>query len=367
MTNTEITESSLVEGLSQADEYLVRLQQLPSKQEFKNKIEQKLWRTVTAELEPETEIPYTHLPEIARSLIGTYESEEGSAEPWWLTEFDWKVSSGSTKITLRGEDLETFSENFDRDLTQVHKPELRKSSGFVLETLDALKNIQSWLESHIDVSTTDASFPELPDEVFIVKEGRIELTNEFDDWIDEFLELSPGIGPEATALYLAHTGTSREAAETALGEELFEYADRVGSFGQVNASNSPYQPRPVIEFDKVLKLSSVFNRTIDAPERLYGLQYQLYRGFLEVFDPQDDYTRGLFRRITNEEPERLEDGEEARFTRVACGTPVIRYADRRPKLMSVSMYSPKSGDEGYQVLQYRALKSLFQEYDWFHA
>lgn len=365
MSTSEIEEASFIGSLQRADEYLGRLEQLPSTSVFANAVESDLWKTVTAKSEPPDEVPYTELPERARSLIGTYETEDGPVEPWWLQEFTWTASFGGKEVELRGDGLEKFSEKFDRDRTVVQRPELeRKRFGdTLLDTLEAFGDIRDRLEDRIDPAP-DATYPDLPESLFSVEEGLVETTDGLEDWIDEFISLTPGIGPEATALYLAHTGTSRVSAESVLDDELFNAVDRVIDF-----KYDTYEPPMVKSFDTVLGLSTVFDRVIpvdDSYEPFSGLQYQLYRGFLETFDPEDEFTVELLDTATTRVPSKLDPGEEGLFTRVACGTPLIHYADDRPKLMSVRMYSPKtSGSSGYSDGPYEELAIMFEAEGWF--
>lgn len=355
----DIEESSLLRSLDRVDEYLARLQQLPTKLEFEETVEQDLWEAVTGQSDSPSEVRYIELPELAHSLIGTHEGENGPVDPWWLRDFDWKASFGGEEVKLRGNGLETFAENFDRDRTVVHRPALE--ADHISNALDALNNIQSKLEDRIG-PIPDVRFPDLPDSLFVVKEGLVEPTTAFGVWIDEFLALAPGFDPEATALYLAHTGTSREAIESALDEKL---AERLGELLAFEYSRN--EPDIVEKFDDVLSLSRIFDRRIPVDDKyteLSGLQYQLYRGFLETVEPADGYARNLFENAMERTPPELETGEATPFTEVACGTPLIRYSDNRPKLMSVDMYAPPS-NSGYKAPEYQNLETLFEEYGWF--
>lgn len=359
-TNT----SSFVDALSRADEYLSRLQQLPPASEFKEAVEQEFWMSVTGKSDPPKEVAYTDLPDSAHNLIGTYEGVDGPIEPWWLQEFTWKARFGS-EVELQGEGLESFAENFDRDATTIKRPTLQQNlqTGHVYDAIKALHEIRSELEDRI-TRASGVRFPDFPESLFVVKEGSVEPTDVFSEWIESLLSLAPAIGPEATALYLAHTGTSKAAAESALDDDLFEEVNRVLEF-----EYSSYEPRMVNEFDKVLDLNRVFNRNIPLREgfdKLSGLQYQLFKGFLETFEPNDAFTQEIFDTATRRRPSRLGDDQQGLFTRLACGTPILRYADDRPKLMSARMYSPKtSGKAGYSGDSYRDVRTMFEEYGWF--
>lgn len=361
-SSPNIEEYSLLGSLDRIDEYLGRLQQLPTKSEFAETVEQDLWEGVTGQSDPPSEVRYVDLPERAHSLIGRYEGEDGPVDPWWLRDFDWKASFGGEEVMLRDNGLETFAENFDRDRTAVHCPSLKSGHTSGSKVLDELNNIQSQLEDRID-PISDVAFPNLPDSLFIVKEGLVEPTTAFGEWIDEFLALAPGIDPEPTALYLAHTGTSRKAIESALDEELVERLNELLAFEYPG-----HEPEIVEQFDHVLPLSRIFDRRIPVDNKyngLSGLQYQLYRSFLETVEPADGNAPNHFESAMEGTPPELETGEETPFTRVACGTPLIRYADDRPKLMSVSMYAPKSNNSGYMDPEYRDLETLFEDYGWF--
>ena len=361
MSSSETAESSLIESLDNIDQYLARLQQLPTPSEFAETVEDDLWRVVTEQSNPSDEVQYTDLPDTAHSLIGRYETDDGSADPWWLKEFIWCASFGNEEIQLQGDNLDLITDTFDRDRTLIKKPELRDSY-HVRGALEAFDAIENKLGSRV-IPASDISFPNLPDSLFIMKEGLLKPTDEFGEWIDQFLSLAPGIGPEATALYLAHTGTSEEAAQSVLDQELFEnVAD------PVDFEDTSYGSGMMTDFKKVLRMSMAFNRVIpvdDAYDGLSGLQYQLYKGYLETNDPRDEFVQQMIDSAIRKVPEKIDRGEQGLFTRVACGTPLLLYDDRRPKLMSIAMYSPKSNSSGYSDGSYTDVKKLFEEYGWF--
>jgi len=359
---------SLVESLSKVEGFLGRLQQLPPKNEFVDSVENGFWEAVTKQENPPSVVKYVELPDISHTVIGTFEEDGMQIDPWWLCEFDWKAEFGGEEITLRGDALQSFSDNFDRDRTVLKKPTFRENrygtdDCSLLVVYDALLSIREELENHID-GDSSREFPDLPHDKFAVKEGRVVVSNSFDDWIESLLQLFPAIGSEATALYLANTGTPRSAAESALEPELFSQIDRLGI-----VQDKRYNRTYVNEFEKILDNSRVFNRIIPTDDQLTdlsGLKYQLYRGFLETFEPAEEYTSGLFERATRRTPPKLEDGELGVFSRVACGSPLILANSRRPQLMTVPIYSVNtSGKSGYQSGEYRQIKMLFERYGWF--
>lgn len=359
----EINEFSFARSIDQVDRYLARLQDLPTQTEFEEKVTQGMWKAVTEQPDPPSKVKYTELPEQAHGLIGTYENENGVTEPWWLKGFDWKASFGGESVTLRGNGLETFAGNFDRERTLIHRPTFRSENPrghtFFIDAYGALESIRTNLEERI-TPASGASFPTLPESVFVVEKGLIKPTDTFGKWVDEFLSLLPGIGAEPTALYLAHTGTSFEAAKSALSEELFEKVDTAVSFNR--------RSNIVSEFDTILGLSRVFDRVIpvdESCENLSGLQYQLYKGFFEAFDTQDEIAREIFDTVRRKEPTTLDNVGHGVFTRIACGTPLIRHLDDRPKLMSVSMYAPTTNKSGYMDQGYQDLSQMLETYGWF--
>jgi len=365
MSSSETAESSLIASLDNVDQYLARLQQLPTPSEFAETVENDLWRVVTEQSNLSDEVQYTDLPDTAHSLIGRYETDDGSDDPWWLKEFTWCASFGDEQIVLLGDKLDSFSDNFDRDRTFIKKPELRDqpSNTHVLGALEAFHTIEELLSTHVNPASS-VSFPHLPDSLFIMKEGLLKPTEAFGEWIDQFLSLAPGIGPEATALYFAHTGTSEEAAQSALDQDLFEKVKETVEF-----EYTTYEPKIVSEFDTILGMSRAFNRIIpidDSYDGLSGLQYQLYKGFLETTDSGDEFVQQIFDSATKKVPRKIERGEQGLFTRAACGAPILRYDNSRLKLMSIDMYSPKtSGNSGYYTASYRDVRKMFKEYGWF--
>lgn len=368
MTNQgELSANSFSEGLSRIDRYLGQLQQLPSVDAFKEAIESALWREITEQSDPPSEVRYSELPDISHSLIGQLEIEGKTVDPWWLREFDWKAEFGGEELTLRGDAIESFVENFDRDRTVIKKPSFSEKKyntqhRTLLFANESLHDIRSELENHIDGDSSD-SFPKLPGHPFQIEEGRVVLSDRFDEWIESFLELMPALGSEATALYLANTRTSSSALESVLDDELFHHLDRLG-IAQEQRYNQVY----VNKYNCLLRSTTIANRTIptDGNTELSGLQYQLYRGFLGTYEPSNDYTVSLFDNATKRTPAKLDDGEVGLFTRVSCGSPVILSNSQRPKIMSLSIYSVNtSGKAGYQNKQYRAVRRLFEQSDWF--
>lgn len=365
--SADIDENSLAESLDRVNRYLGRLQQLPSESTLKNTIEADLWRTVTKQSDPPPEVKYSELPDISHSLIGKVERDGEESDPWWLREFDWKAEFGGEELTLRGEAINSFAENFDRNRTVIKKPRFSGQKHYntqhrtLLFTHETLQQIRSELEKYIDADGSDSSF-ELPETLFQIQEGQVVLTESFDEWIASFLQLLPAFGSEATALYLANTRTSKAAAESVLDEQLFNHLDRLGIV-QEHGYNDTY----VDEYNNILHSSSIANRTIpsDAENELYGLQYQLYRGFLGTFEPTNDYTVSLFENATKRTPAELDTGELGLFTRIACGSPAILSKGKYPKLMSLQTYAKTTGESGYMNSQYRTVRRLFEESDWF--
>jgi hypothetical protein len=362
MPPSDFDQSSLVDSLQRVDHFLAQVADLPDSSAFAETVETNFWETVTGRSDPPAEIYYTELPDVARSLIGRYDGDDGPIDPWWLREFTWTATFGGESIELRGEGLETFANNFDRDRTVIHKPELvePREETRILATIEALKEIGDVLSERIDPDPINSQV-QLPTSLFTVSEGLVEVTPEFDTWIDRFMSLLPGTGAEATALYLAHTGTSTESLDSAIDGELREQVRRLQLGYDSNRT-----PELVRQFDTILDMSMVFNRQIpSSSDRLSGLQYQLYRGFLESAAPSGNFVEDLFERAMRRTPPKIDPGEGGIFTRAACGTPLILY-NRRPKLMSVGMYSPKtSGSSGYSSTEYRNLKDLFEAAGWF--
>ncbi|WP_338739407.1 hypothetical protein [Haloplanus salilacus] len=370
-SENNITEDSFSESLSRIDEYLGRLQHLPAKSTFKSAVEDDLWRAVTQKSNPSSEIKYDELPEVAHSLFGKFEEDGERLDPWWLHEFDWTAEFGGEQLTLRNDELESFAENFDRHRTLMQKARFREEtfrteqrSLYVIH--DQLLTIKTELEKHIEADGTSA-FPEFPEKLFNVEHGRVVISDKFDDWIDSFLELLPALGSEATALYLANTGTSQSSAKTALEPKLFEQLDRLGVL-----QDSGYNHTYVNPYETILGASWIANRRIpngEGDSELAGLQYQLYRSFIETFEPADESTAKLFNDAMKSTPPKLNEGELGAFTRVACGSALILSNSRRPQLMTVPIYSVNtSGKSGYQSNNYRAIRKLFERNGWFeHA
>jgi hypothetical protein len=364
----EVIESSFSESLSRIDEYLGRLQELPGKSTFKSAVEDDLWKSVTQQSDPPSEIKYDELPEVAHSLFGKVEENEEESDPWWLNEFNWTAEFGGETLILRNDELETFAQNFDRNRTLIQKPRFREEtirteqrSLYVIH--EQLLQVRTELEEHIDVDNT-ATFLDFPETLFNVEQGRVVISDEFDEWIDSFLGLLPALGSEATALYLANTGTSRSAAETVLDSELFKKVDRLGIL-QNSGCNKNY----VKTYNTILEATEVANRRIPNGEDdsdLTGLEYQLYSSFIETFEPANESTAELFNSATQRTPPKLNKGELGAFTRVACGSPLILSNSRRPQLMTVPMYSVNtSGSSGYKDNEYRSIRRLLEQSGWF--
>ncbi|MFB6187007.1 MAG: hypothetical protein ABEI86_09110 [Halobacteriaceae archaeon] len=363
-----MSENSFSESLSRIDQYLGSLQQLPDNSTFKNAVEDDLWRAVTQQSNPQSDIKYSELPEVGQSLFGRFEENGERLDPWWLHEFNWRAEFGGEELTLRNDELDTFAENFDRNRTYIKQPRFleqtfRTEQRSLHVVHDQLLTIKTELEKHIEADST-FGFPEFPETLFEVEQGRVGISDDFDNWIDSFLELLPALGSEATALYLANTGTSRSSAESALEPELFEQIDRLGVL-----QDSGYNQEYVKPYNTILEGTWIANRRIpngEGDSELAGLQYQLYRSFIETFEPADESTSKLFNNAMKHTPPKLNEGELGAFTRVACGSPLILSNSRRPQLMTVSIYSVNtSGKSGYQSNNYRAIRRLFERNGWF--
>jgi len=89
-----IIENSFSETLSQINEYLGSLEQLPDKSAFKSAVEDDLWRSITRQSDPPSEVQYDELPEVAHSLFGGVEENREESDPWWLEKFNWTAEFG---------------------------------------------------------------------------------------------------------------------------------------------------------------------------------------------------------------------------------------------------------------------------------
>jgi hypothetical protein len=307
---------------------------------------------------------------VAHSLFWKVEENGEESDPWWLEEFNWTAEFGGETLTLRNDELEPFAENFDRNRTRIQKPRFREDTHGTerrsLYTIHGeLIKVRSELQNHIDAKS-EASFPDFPKTLFDVEQGRVVVSDEFDKWIDSFLKLLPALGSEATALYLANTGTSRSSAETAIDSKLFEKLDQIGVI-----QDSGYNTSYVRPYNSILEATEVANRRVPNGEdnsNLAGLEYQLYRSFIESFNPPDKQTAELFNNATQNTPPKLNKGKLGAFTRVACGSPLLLSNSSRPQLMTVSMYSVNThGSSGYMKGsdKYRSIRRLLERSGWF--
>lgn len=365
MPSNGIQRKSFTNSLNKVDSYLGKVKYLPSADEFQKNIEESFWQALTQKKDPSESYKYNELPNRVHSLIGTYDTEDGQTEPWWLREFKWQASFGDESIILRGEGLEIFESKFDRENTILHRPEFGNSIDPrpVVKALKGLNEVPNLLDVHVGERGENSNL-KLPNDLFTVSEGLVEPTDAFGRWLDEFLQLVPGVGAEPTALYLACTGTSEDSVESsALSEDLYTSLHRLGLIQERST-----QSKLVRQFDKVLQLSRVFNRVIPCPQTydtLSGLQYQLYNAFIETTDLSDDFAEELIDSATRGHISKLEDGERGLFSRVACGAPIILESNR-PVLMSVSTTYPKrSSVLNYGSQEYRDLRSLFEAHGWF--
>lgn len=356
-----IDTNSFHDSLQQAPDYMARINALPSPDEFETRLTTDFWETITQSTSPPQIFNYAEIPAEGQALIGRDDSSDAISEhPWWLATFDWTASFAGEEITLRGDGLDQFGEHFDRERTTLHRPKIRDEYDFI-SPVDVVKILQEIRAELSEIEANESSsMPRLPDELFCIKNNVLYMTDLFNDWIDELSTLLPAIGPTPTAVYLAHTGTEAESGADVLFDELYDTMSAFGLFKTSQGSNSA-----VRQFTSLLEIEMLFDRVIPADSQfdtLNPLEFQLYRTAFSVLNTDDEYIQKLYNQVLRSDPGHLEQGERGRFTRVACGTPVILTPSNQPRLMTLQTYAQSTNNTGYKDYndRRRDIKRLYE-------
>lgn len=359
---------SIAAALESTDEYLGRLETLPDTETLRNRLADDLWAGLLDNDNQSPLVQYGTLADAGRSVIGVIEDDEDMRLPWWFHAFDWEVTYAADTIQLDSvADLERF-EQFDATRTEVHRPTApeadsgsryhMKEAG-LLGIHESLLKLREELRGEPDDDSTADSLA-LPASLFEVGEARIELTDAFDEWVTQYLQLLPGVGPTATALLFAQTNTEAETAREVLSSELVTAVENAGLVGE-----KLYNESITDALLGTLNQSRVLDRTFPVPneyDSLSGLKYNLYAAFAastELTDIQEDYLS----KAARSNPPKLKTGENGTFTRAAFGTPLIR-RQKRPTLVTEGLYSVNtSGKDGYKDYnnQLRTIHRIFRD------
>ena len=337
----------ITEPLQAVDEYLGRLETLPTTEQFRSRLTGDLWQVVTGRDSPPDRIEYQDLTEAGQSIFGIIDTSAEPQLPWWLHEFKWRATYADDTVELNSVDnLKRFGE-FDPARTEMHRPNpleggLGDYAG-IMAVQESLCNLRNALGQRLSASDSTTSF-ELPERLFEIETKQIKLTREFDEWLNQYFELLPGVDATATALLFAQTNTDAETVRGVLSEELYDAANRAGLVIDETLYNEDIETA----LTEILKHSHLLNKNLSVPSDYRGLpalKYNFYAAFAEtavLTDPQ----RQFLSTAVKSNPDVLQDGEVALFTRAAFGTPLIRRRNR-PGLITEGMYASSTKKDGY--------------------
>lgn len=337
----------IVEPLQAVNEYLGRLETLPTTEQFCARLTGDLWQVVTGQDSPPDRIEYQDLTDAGQSIFGIIDASPESRLPWWLHEFEWRATYADDTVELNSVDnLRRFGE-FDPARTEMHRPGpleggLGDYAG-IMAVQESLCNLRNALGERLSASDSTTSF-ELPERLFEIETNQIKLTREFDEWLKQYFELLPGVDATATALLFAQTNTDAETAKGVLSEELYDAADRAGLVTDEILYNEDIETA----LTDILEHSHLLNKNLSVPSdymTLPAVKYNFYAAFAETA-VLTDLQRQFFSTAVKSNPDILQDGEVALFTRAAFGTPLIRRRNR-PSLITEGMYASSTSNNGY--------------------
>lgn len=337
------------------EEFVVKLNALPSGSEFKRRVEEEITATIRAEGRTYEEIVDDH-----GDLVG-YVDEEGSRLPWWLQDFEWTIASDPLDLLTIDENTLDEFEQYPLDSTQIDDIALVGSQSLV-NGLDAFLSLEEQLSTALDLevseliptANSDPTEFDLPEKLFVVPEaGRISTSEAFENWFERTLNLCPPAAPELTALLRVNANIEhRHAAEVLASDQLQRLAELSvfqSSDGDARAHNDAYLDSLVT----LLQIKPPFDLDLDISndkESLTDLQYAYYRAWASDTPRLSNEQRWL-RAAQNTES--ISEGYSYRFAEYAFRMPL-----RLDNMTVVFEDQARHGD--YQVRE--QIVSVLEEY-----
>lgn len=305
-------------------ELVVKLNQLPSGQEFVRRVEEAMTTTVGVD-----ERTYEEVVDEHGDLIG-YVDEAESRLPWWLRDFEWTVTSEPLdSLTIDARSLDQF-EQYPLDSTTIDEISLTGAQQ-VSDGLDAFLSIEEELTSALDIDVTEvvstvegdpAEF-ELPDKLFVVPEsGRITTSGAFESWFERTVNLCPPAAPEMTALMRVNTNIKRKLAAQVLDNDQVERLTELSVFQSANADADAHNDAYYDSLTTLLQIKSPFDLEIDInndKDVLTDLQYAFYQSWASSTSRMSGEQRWLRAAVQSES---VSEGELYRFAEYAFRMPL---------------------------------------------
>lgn len=297
---------------------------LPTREEFEREVEEAL----AATLDPNGEglpVAYDELENEHGKLIGYGDSAE-SELPWWLSDFDWQVSSQSVdELTLSVNNLIQFDDFLASSTTVDNVSVDSLTIGTALEAfsrlVERIRNIDS-VDATDHVADVDGDEYTLPSKFFVVPEnGRIETASEFETWFESLVDLCPPCDATATALLRVNTGVKRHQASRVLDAHDRDRLDKIGVFDSRDEEERATDEQIVDPLHTVLDLRAPFDLAFrSGHEELTPLRYHYHVAWAETVDrtlpDEPEFLRKAHSRDT------LDEATEGRFAEIAFQTPL---------------------------------------------
>lgn len=298
-----------------------KLRQLPTGEQFRDRVEAAISRTVDIE-----ERTYEEIVEDHGDVIG-YTDQGQEQLPWWLEDFEWTVTADPLgPLEISENTLEQF-EDYPLDSTRVDQISLTSGES-IIEGLDAFSRLEEALttavESPADSAPDDKlSHYELPEKLFVVPDrGRIDTSDAFQTWLEHLVNLCPPGCPELTALLRVNTNVQRQHATQVLEQEEIDLLTELGLLKDNEATSRIFNENFYDPLTTLLKITLPFDLELEVgndSNDLTDLQYAYYRGWSQDTDRLPNEQQWL-RKAQNQE--NLSDSEEYRFAEFAFRLPI---------------------------------------------
>jgi hypothetical protein len=331
-----------------------KLAALPTSSEFKELVEDSLWKELGGGSE-EDSLEYNRVPEESKSIIGWNEEEE--SVPWWLEDFEWVARIGSKEageqIKLDSVDaLKTFEQNYDPERTLIDKPKLTTTS--ILGGFDKLKK-----ELHTKFEDRDfTGETEFDREMFVFHDGRVETSTSFRDWFyEDLLPLCPPFNETLTALFMSNVNITVETLREVYDEEFQNRLQEIGLYtDDTDETERVYNKGYYKGLKNILtyQRDRIFDCRLGNPEfeSLGPLEEEFYKSQYEQLDGSSEMT--WLQEVSKNDPSQLEAGEERLFANVAFQYPVSleyhesKFDSPKPKYITGGINKTIRGDSsGY--------------------
>jgi len=324
---------------------------LPTGDEFRQAVEDDLWREFTGmDKPPEESIEWEELPEVSKSIFG-YVDEEEETVPWWLESFKWEAHTYAGTSVDIGDSLSKFGK---APVKEISSPILQESG--IIQSLNSFKELWQSIDEHsewrLEGEESDYTLPTDDTGLFEISINRMETTDEFSRWIEEkFPSLSPPFNEELTALLMVNSNVKRDFIEEVAPDRLVQTLENVGLSGE-RIFNEDYHSQLVDILDK---MGGIFHVSLPDLELLF------YKRWVENYNGEMD--NWIEMAITTAEIKAdkpsggdIDPVEEERFAQVAFTLP-LRVGTNSNTLIYTTC---KVGENGYYKSGFKEIEGVME-------